>query len=80
MKRRVFVLENGVWKEVDMINIKKGNIFRIIEAGQTDYLKVGNETDFTAFSDAYYNEDNIVTVQIDMNTINKQQYGMGFKD
>lgn len=77
MKRKVFLLENGFWNEVDMINIKKGNIFRIIEEGESDYMKINGTMDFTANSDAYYNEDNIARVEID---VNKQQYGMGFKD
>jgi saccharopine dehydrogenase-like NADP-dependent oxidoreductase len=69
MKRKTFVLENGVWKEVDMISIKKGNIFRIIEVGETEYMNINGITDFTAMNDASINDDGSVSVTIDMQTI-----------
>jgi len=69
MKRKTFVLENGIWKEVDMISIKKGNIFRIIEVGEAEYMNINGITDFTAWSDASINDDGIVGVTIDMQTI-----------
>jgi saccharopine dehydrogenase-like NADP-dependent oxidoreductase len=69
MKRKTFVLENGIWKEVDMISIKKGNIFRIIEVGETEYMNIDGITDFTAVNDASINDDGIVAVMIDMQNI-----------
>jgi saccharopine dehydrogenase-like NADP-dependent oxidoreductase len=69
MKRKTFVLENGIWKEVDMISIKKGNIFRIIEVGETEYMNIDGITDFTAVNDASINDDGIVAVMIDMRNI-----------
>jgi hypothetical protein len=63
--RKVLVLENGTWRPANMIDIRKSNVFKIFESDETPVL-VDGKNEFVAIEDAYYNEDSVATVQIDM--------------
>lgn len=61
--RKIEVLENGSWRSANMIDLRKGNVFRVFESNNEPVI-VGDKVEFIAENDSYYNENNIATVTI----------------
>lgn len=63
------VLFDGEWQSFNTIDIKKGMIFRMFEDDGTlvswDFKEVSIDS-WTALRDAYYNEDGIISIDIDL--------------
>jgi hypothetical protein len=66
--RKVLVLENGTWRPANMIDIRRSNVFKLFEPDETPVL-VNGKNEFIAMENAFYNDDNIAAVPIDMSDL-----------
>jgi hypothetical protein len=63
--RKVLVLENGTWRSANMIDIRRSNVFKLFQPDETPVIFKG-KNEFIAIENAFYNDDNIAAVPIDM--------------
>lgn len=62
------LLEEANWKEIQFSELKDGDRFRMLDPDTKDlYIGDNNKAEFVVVLEPYYNEDEVLTVQVEEN-------------
>lgn len=56
------ILINEIWQEINPIDIKVGMKFKLFEEDGSQVIGNDNSMSWIATSDAFYNEDGVITI------------------